>query len=1005
MLYRARLLSIALALVTLSWVAGCSVLNLSTSCSDDSDCYLDEHCIDGACRATDAGDAVAVECVTLENCNGETYCLDGRCVDLPGCPSAACPEGTHCWPNDLTCRRLPPPCTLDEDCEDDLYCTVNVCNPESLTCEVRGTPCSSEAPVCEEATATCHLCTENEHCDDGQFCNGDEFCVDNKCIGGNAPCDPDSATFRCDEDRDVCAECLDDSHCAVDDPCTINRRCNAAGQCTAGASPCSDPTPTCVVQAASTPTTDGGVVDADGGATDSDGGTAAPLSFRCICLGAADCDDGLWCTGEERCENEVCVTDGNPCDGSGLSCLEGLQECGACVQDTDCDQLDLCIGYQTCDLASGDCLNNGDQLMCAAPEGVCSSDIQACVQCEVFGECPLIPDSDPLWTSKDATEDSRDGCFDKVCTSFNCSWERRCPGDGNPQRDICGCDGNNCADRSDWDCRECNNDTHCSQEKGGLFCEDFNNSCQPCRNENTNTTDPGCENEGQREHCLELFGDNSCEVCTTNPHCDDADPCTIDTCGIVLFGNAKRFCDYADKCEDEPLRRRCHATFTNGNCEECYQDGHCQTDGNPRTNVCINNDCEDCRNNSDCSGHPDGNYCDGDNCVECINDNHCPGSSVCINRQCRECRDNGDCDDGNNCTNDVCQFNNTCSFPNACPGQECVSTTGVCVDCLNNGDCNDGDNCTDNICNVGSGTCSFPAKCQMDEICLGNGSCVECTNNNHCDDSDNCTNNICNNNSCTFPAKCQMDEVCQADGSCVECVNDGQCAGSSVCENNQCVECRNDGQCAGSSVCENNQCVECRNAAQCNDGNNCTNDVCTNNSCSNPDACPGQACITTTGQCVACINNGDCSGNPAGNICDNNQCVECVGNGDCNDGNNCTNDVCSNNSCSNPDACPGEECIAATGQCVECINNNDCNGNPAGNFCDNNQCVECINNGDCSDGDNCTTDTCSNNSCSFPDACPGEACVPATGQCVECVNDGDCTMPQTCDTGTNTCTG
>jgi hypothetical protein len=994
--FRVLSLSFALALVSLGGLTGCSVLNLSTSCGDDSDCYINERCTDGVCQAQDAGTVVAVQCTALENCPGETYCLGGQCVDLPTCEAADCPDGTFCWFNDNQCRRAAPPCLTDDDCEDDLYCTVNRCNATTLTCEVVGTPCAGETPDCEESTQTCRACTDNSTCDDGVFCNGPEFCVDYACVGGNAPCTDNDRDNLCDEFRDECVECFasdDVNACDDGDPCNGEETCSEGVCFRPDTNPCSLPTPVCVAEPlGSDAAPDGGVVDADGGSAD---GGAAPdatvFVARCICQTDADCDDGAFCTETDACVDGACINEGNPCEGTGLNCLEGPDECGTCQQDSDCDRDNICEGYESCDLGSGACVR-GDPLPCVDPLPVCSPAFSTCVECNLSGDCdPAIPDDDPLWLARLQAEDSKLGCFQATCPEgLTCEYERICPQVAGSLRDVCGCDdGETCSPTSaqDWVCKECNNDDQCvtSATKTGDYCAGANAGCQPCLdssrqgNAANDDIDIGCA--ADLPHCETDNAEFTCELCTRNGHCGDNDACTNDFC----FGNG---CSNVYKCNVFGSRPYCQDGIANSQCVECLNNGQCG--GNqPFCNTNADWECKECLIDANCAtdGDPDTQFCQANTCVEC--------------------RNAGDCADGNLCTNDFCNGQGNCFSQFKCNGNEvCDPAVGACVQCLNAGDCNDNDPCTDNECNVQTGQCSFPDKCQADEVCLGNGACVECANNGDCEDGDPCTNDICGgNNTCSFPDRCQANEVCLADGTCVACVNDTECPGAQVCVSNQCVECRNAAQCddgdnCTANVCNNNSCtfpdacpgeecipatgvcVECLGNADCNDGDNCTNDVCNNNSCTNPDACPGEACIAATGQCVECIDNNDCS-----------------------DGDNCTTDTCSNNSCTFPDACPGETCVAATGQCVQCIDNSDCAGNPAGSFCDNNQCVECIGNGDCSDGDNCTTDTCSNNSCSFPDACPGEQCVPASGQCVQCLDDTHCTMPQTCDLGTNTCTG
>ena len=107
------------------------------------------------------------------------------------------------------------------------------------------------------------------------------------------------------------------------------------------------------------------------------------LSLGCFrqpdeCTTSADCDDGIWCNGEESCRHEsdafllvgpgvgplVCVRGGNPCCRlrQGLSfcdtlCVEDEQTClqgNECQSHEDCDDDLACNGAESCEL--GFCL-------------------------------------------------------------------------------------------------------------------------------------------------------------------------------------------------------------------------------------------------------------------------------------------------------------------------------------------------------------------------------------------------------------------------------------------------------------------------------------------------------------------------------------------------------------------------------------------------------------------------------------------------------------------------
>ncbi len=124
--------------------------------------------------------------------------------------------------------------------------------------------------------------------------------------------------------------------------------------------------------------------------------------------------------------------------------------------------------------------------------------------------------------------------------------------------------------------------------------------------------------------------------------------------------------------------------------------------------------------------------------------------------------------------------------------------------------------------------------------------------------------------------------------------------------------------------------------------------------------------------------------------------VQCATGADCNDGNACTDDVCSNllclnindntNSCSDGDACTGPDACSA-GSCL-----------PGPSPCfDNNACTSdvCVGQGDCphtpldcNDNNLCTDDSCS----------PARGCVHAANT-APCTDDNPCTIGDACGGG------
>ncbi len=69
------------------------------------------------------------------------------------------------------------------------------------------------------------------------------------------------------------------------------------------------------------------------------------------CDDAADCNDGLACSGVESCSAGRCRLGGAvPCQGADRCLLPTFDEpvCGACVDDLECDDRDFCTGTEAC---------------------------------------------------------------------------------------------------------------------------------------------------------------------------------------------------------------------------------------------------------------------------------------------------------------------------------------------------------------------------------------------------------------------------------------------------------------------------------------------------------------------------------------------------------------------------------------------------------------------------------------------------------------------------------
>jgi hypothetical protein len=236
------------------------------------------------------------------------------------------------------------------------------------------------------------------------------------------------------------------------------------------------------------------------------------------------------------------------------------------------------------------------------------------------------------------------------------------------------------------------------------------------------------------------------EVCTTNADCDDANPCTTDSCepasGVcqhtsVANGTA---CDDANACT-------VGTTCQSGQCGTpvtCNDANPCTTDTcDPATGACTNTAiaCDD------------GNPCTTDTCSAatggCVFSPAPAGTT---------CSDGDPCTTGDSCVQPpaggppTCQGNPACADADPCTADSCDPATGACTNTPIV--CDDANPCTDDVC-VGGACVSNPiagAICDDGNLCTTGGSCVPdpasgiptCqTQPVNCDDANACTIDTC----------------------------------------------------------------------------------------------------------------------------------------------------------------------------------------------------------------------------------------------------------------------
>ncbi len=406
-----------------------------------------------------------------------------------------------------------------------------------------------------------------------------------------------------------------------------------------------------------------------------------------------------------------------------------------------------------------------------------------------------------------------------------------------------------------------------------------------------------------------------------------------------------------------------------------------------------------CANSLECN---DGVACTLDDCVGgkcefkykaycCGNDLECAPNLNCLgigtyDAKCSACLSNADCDDGDPCTNNVCDtsdFVGKCSFPKPDP-ECCTQPTDAC---------DDGKACTLDSCDVAAKKCKHA---KIPDTCCTDSDCAA---------PDICSVAACVDAECRFakdqfkPGCCQTDVDCDIGNFCTisKCSATAGPNGYKTC----------DWSLDPAKIVDSKKCCEMKGTTnECNDGNPCTYDICTNYQCVNKEVA----------QC--CKVNGDCEDD---NFCTTNTCVKAVGddvgqcqypkpdpscclaNGDCNDGKFCTTELCDTNQF---------KCVVTNTATDCCDTDAECDD---GKFCSADSCVNhyCLHgpdkfkapccetgNAECNDGNPCTLDTCdlATKKCSSKSNGDPLCCVDSVG-----CDDGDCTTIDYCGAD-NKCT-
>jgi len=572
-------------------------------------------------------------------------------------------------------------------------------------------------------------------------------------------------------------------------------------------------------------------------------------------------------------------------------------------------------------------------------------------------------------------------------------------------------------------------------------------SGDPGAGPDADSTEAACQEDRDCEgseppQCQEYYCNQRSGRCELRP-AGNGTPCLLDACHFNtvctdgVCSGTPRVCDDANPCTDDSCDPAQGCVFQNN--EAACDDGNwCTVGDRCEGGVCKGIVACECQNDADCAGFEDGNRCNGTLVCEggtCVVD---PASIVfcdpSADTQCRKAQcipetgacellpvqDGTPCDDQNLCTyGDACVAgvcirgsDVVCNDHNPCTNDSCVAEVG-CVFVFNTAPCDDGNPCTTgDTCWGGSCSPGAPVVCDDQNPCTDDscdpqaGGCAHVPNQSSCDDNNPCTTqDVCADGVCRgVPKDCEDGNPC-TDDSCD--MTTGNCDHVPTNEGESC----SDGDlCTLGDVCSGGKCVGVPRV--CTDGNPCTDD----------------SCDKKTGQCLFPPNTNACDdGNPCteGDVCSNSVCQGTPKN--CDDQNVCTDDSCdpltglcvhSENSgpCDDGDPCTANDTctnFGCAGTPVVCDDQNPCTDD----FCDrvSGGCVFVPNQSPCDDGNACTlNDVCTagecrgtQKNCDDVNSCTADSCDPSTGACIHVpANDGNkcsdgnlCTLNDICQQG------
>lgn len=738
----------------------------------DADADGDDEAGDDGDEDEGADDDGGPGCEPDTDCNDEVDCTTDRCDPTTGLCSnephdASCNDADDC--NGIETCNPTAGCVagVPPDCDDGIDCTVDSCNPVGGAC--------SRSPV-------------DAACDDWDDCNGIETCqVGVGCVLGTPPdCDDgvDCTLDSCDPSDGACLHMPDDTACPPSPLCSGIVFCDRTAGCMATPPPACDDGVDCTLDA------------------------CEPSTGDCVnLLSDAACDDTVFCNGAETCDGALgCIPGAPPACDDRLACTDDACDpvadmCEWTPVHARCLDADLCDGIEVCNLVLG-CIEG---ITVACDDGIpCTTD-----SCNpLTGGCLAAPDhsacDNGLWCDGPEACDVVRGCVagippvcdDGISCTIDLCIEATDSCGANPDHSACvagevcvpalgGCvPGMPCM--TDAECSDgqfCNGAERCVATvcQGGTppSCSDgiacTTDWCDPtapgggaCRN-----TPPDADRDG---YPAISCGGTDCNDAdpAINPGASDGLPCDgVDNdCDTVTDGGLRAngaSCTTSTQC--------CSGSCVAGSCTSGY--GLCEGPGTPcaTSAECCSGRCEvDISGTRVCVGV---GACQGEGgtCLfasDCCS-TYCLGGVCAVGSTCRvvgtTCTSNFACCSGI-CSGGICQsiggscrpIGETCSSNGGCCSGLCVG--GRCAlsfFCRASGElCNENADCCNSICD--GYTPPTPGRCAFLGGCLTVGQ--PCTGNRNCC-SKACVDPGTGVRVCTYLSGCRpIGEVCSVNGEC-----------------------------------------------------------------------------------------------------------------------------------------------------------------------------------------------------------------------------------------------